>query len=183
MTLQEQLIEVAKKVGGVEKGGTNSAQNYKYVKATDVVQKTKAAFLEAGLFVSVGIARTRVDILPRGDKPQGVLYTVEGEIIVMNDKGDTITRGVAGSGIDFGGDKGLYKAITGAWKYGLRTLLQIPDEADDPEVERPDEKETAPTAVRGRTPHVSPESHADRDARARNANPDVTPAGWGDFDK
>ena len=37
------------------------------------------------------------------------------------------------------GDKGIYKAITGMLKYGLRALLLLPDERDDPEVTRPDE--------------------------------------------
>jgi len=188
MTIQTQLIEVAKKVGGVGKGGRNDAQRYDYVRATDVVQATKGAFLDAGLFVSLSLDVPTVTVLDRGDKPQGVLYTVAGSIIVENDKGERVERGVIGSGIDFGGDKGAYKAITGAWKYGLRTLLQIPDEADDPEVERPDERvgstpppvAVAPTDTRsvvrqdrGRTPHVTRPA-APKDEAA-------SPDGWEGF--
>ena len=141
--LYSKLHAVYQTIEAVTKEGTNQAQGYKYVRAVDISRAVRRAFSELGLFLVTSIIRTTVT--PQGTTKSGTpmfLTQVDVEFVVIDAEGDTSTglrfQGV-GQGSDTG-DKGVYKAITGALKYGLRTLFMIPDEADDPEVPRPDEK-------------------------------------------
>jgi hypothetical protein len=128
------LHQVMTAVGYVQKTGKNAFHNYRYAGEADLLEKLRPAMLEAGLLLLPSVEEFSA-IDDNGITTVRIAYTLahkDGD--VWPDKlyaagagGDKNKNGV--------GDKGLYKAITGANKYLLFKLFQI-ETGDDPESER-----------------------------------------------
>lgn len=126
------LVKARAAVGAVEKKGKNTAQNYSYVRAEDVLKVGQRALDDAGLVFEFESNWHEVEKAESGS----MITMVRGFIVVTDpDTGFSIERGVLGAGADKPGDKGTFKAMTGARKYGLIHLLGIAV-GDDPEEER-----------------------------------------------
>lgn len=140
MTLAAKLAQVIGATSAVEKKGDNEGQRYKYQRAADVANEVRGHLAKLGVAFLLSIDSKDLQILPRGDgKAPLFFFTVQGTArFIDGETGEEYLFGVAGTGEDYGGGKGLYKAITGALKYALRTAFLIPDIADDPEVDDPD---------------------------------------------
>jgi hypothetical protein len=130
MKLAAKLSQVMARVGYVQKGGTNSAQGYKYVMASDVADKVRTALCELNvIMVPVG-----VDVVSEGVTPKGTQTIVTARYtwrFIDGETGETLDIQTLGSGAD-SGDKHVYKSSTGALKYALLTTFLIPT-GDDPE--------------------------------------------------
>lgn len=137
---------VMQEVEKVHKDGTNTFQRYKYVSEANVVAKLREAFVSHGL-IAIPFMTLTEDI-DAGATKQGtsqVRTNVEIVYQLMDiDSGQYLLTCVAGSGID-SGDKGIYKALTGANKYFLFKTFQI-ETSDDPEQPNQIDKE-APQAT------------------------------------
>lgn len=141
------LHQVMGKVGYVQKSGKNAFHGYKYAGEADLLEKLRPAMVEAGLLLIPSVTeQSAVD--EYGNTRVRVEYTlahVSGEvwptpIVAQGCGNDRNKNGV--------GDKGCYKAITGANKYLLFKLFQI-ETGDDPEAtEAAEQPKTAtkPTA-------------------------------------
>jgi ERF superfamily len=85
---------------------------------------------------------TNIIVTPSGSTSGGAsknLTTVDMKFTIEDgESGETRTISMGGQGID-PGDKGIYKAETGANKYALLKLFQIPT-GDDPELDSDDGK-------------------------------------------
>lgn len=130
MKLAAKLSKVMAKVGYVQKGGTNSAQGYKYVMASDVADKVRTALGE----LNVIMIPAAVDVVSEGLTPKGTQAIVTARYtwrFIDGDTGETLDIQTLGSGAD-SGDKHVYKSSTGALKYALLTAFLIPT-GDDPE--------------------------------------------------
>ena len=125
------LHEVMAKVGYVQKTGKNAFHGYKYAGEADLLAVLRPAMVDAGLLLIPSVvSHTAID--EHGNKDVLIEYTLahkDGD--VWPDKIRAI-----GTGNDRNkngvGDKGTYKAITGANKYLLFKLFQI-ETGDDPE--------------------------------------------------
>ena len=121
--LYQKLIEVMEEVGRVEKKGFNSFHNYAYVKEDDLVEAVRGKLSER-----------RILLLPSLEtcEREGTLTTINMTFTFVDAvSGETHICKWAGTGDDKG-DKGLYKAYTGAEKYFLMKSFLIPT-GDDPE--------------------------------------------------
>lgn len=126
------LHEVMSKVAYVQKTGKNSFHNYKYAGEADLLAVLRPAMVEAGLMLLPSVKSvTPVDEFGN--------VTVQMEYSLIHKEGEVWPEklGAAGMGNDKAkngsvGDKGVYKAITGANKYVLFKLFQI-ETGDDPE--------------------------------------------------
>lgn len=122
-------------VSYVQKTGKNAFHGYKYAGEADLLEKLRPAMLDAGLLLIPSIKC----VSPIDE--HGVT-TVQMEYTLMHKDGDVWPDKIcaAGQGGDKNkngvGDKGLYKAITGANKYLLFKLFQI-ETGDDPEASDP----------------------------------------------
>lgn len=138
-TLVEKLVEVAQAVRYIEKGGRNSAQNYKFVGEAQVVEKVGPKLLELGV---LAFPQHRVVGSPQqfttAKGSVQFLTTIESTWVFTDGSDQTIEVVTIGQGTD-AGDKGVYKAMTGAKKYGLLQALMIAT-GDDPEETRADEQ-------------------------------------------
>lgn len=161
-TLAARLASIAKDIGWIEKGGTNDAQKYKFVQESDVVAKLKPALAEAGVIVVP--THRLISVVPfttaRGS--QQFLTTIE-STFSFTDGAEFINVQTIGQGADTG-DKGVYKAMTGAKKYALLQAFLLAT-GDDPEIAREDE--------RSETAKRSAVSNDAKQADSGNSKPDI----------
>lgn len=142
-TLKGKIIEAGLEVGIIGKSGKNEAQGYKFTSEADVVMKVGPALFRRGVLVTP--IHTIQSIVPyfsgKENAKQAFLTTVE-SMWTFATEDEELLVGTLGQGTDTGGDKGVYKAMTGSKKYALLQALMIAT-GDDPEVARPGEKEDA----------------------------------------
>lgn len=124
-TLIEKLVEVASAVRNIEKGGRNDAQNYSFVQEADVVRTVWPELLKRGIL----FYPTKRDVLgvERYDTKSGAaaFLTTVSSTWIATDGTSHIEVASLGQGTDTGGDKGVYKALTGDKKYAVLQLLGI----------------------------------------------------------
>lgn len=138
-------------VGYVQKKGRNDFQKYNYAGEANLLEVLRPAMVEAGLLlIPCGESISTVDEF--GNVFVTMHYTLahkDGDVwpekITMFGAGnDKNSKGGVG-------DKGLYKAITGANKYLLFKLFQI-ETGDDPEKESEHEKDAPAKVGSGKAP-------------------------------
>lgn len=149
--ITQALHAVMSRVGYVQKKGKNTFHKYSYASEADLLEALRPAMLEAGLLL-IPSAVEQQPIDQYGNTQIVMEYTLahkDGD--VWPDKirafgcgGDMNSKGGVG-------DKGTYKAITGANKYLLFKLFQI-ETGDDPE------NSEAETAFPARPAKLSPEA-------------------------
>lgn len=134
MNLVTKLAEVMKQVKYIQKTGYNSFHKYKYATEADVNEKVREelAKLNVIMIPSVKSCINRTHLTSSGKTEY--IVTVEVEFTFFDgDSEEKITLTSFGEGQD-AGDKGVYKAITGAQKYALMKAFMIPT-GDDPEAD------------------------------------------------
>ncbi len=130
LNLRQKLVQVYTMIDHVEKGGYNKNQKYNFVRSADVLRSVRNAFAELGVY-----AEPNYDLLSTYDiktNSGGIMHTatVKATIKLYDcDSDETKTISGLGDGAD-SGDKGIYKAQTGATKNALRNGSLMPDEAD-----------------------------------------------------
>lgn len=128
-------MAVMKEVGYVQKAGHNDFQNYRYATEADAIKAIRPAMLNHGLCMIPSVESVNQD--EYGNTNVIMLYRI------FDEEGNFLSFRAAGSGNDKNskgvGDKGIYKALTGASKYALlKTFLM--ETGDDPEVPNEQEK-------------------------------------------
>ena len=120
LNLFQRLLRVSEEVGKIHKGGYNSHSKYNYVSEADVSNQFREAFLKYGVYCSVSTVDENFLQTQTKSGTAQVYAMVTSEFTFVNvDKPEEkhIIRS-KGHGVDTG-DKGIYKAMTGAVKYGL----------------------------------------------------------------
>lgn len=147
--LVSKLAEVMKRVRYIQKTGVNDFHRYKYATEADVNEHVREVLAELNVVMIPNVVShsVREHINAKGKTEYIVTVGVD---FTFHDgeTGETITFRTYGEGQD-AGDKGTYKAITGAQKYALMKAFMIPT-GDDPEGdngvdERNNQPETPPT--------------------------------------
>jgi hypothetical protein len=120
------LIEAARLMEGVEKGGYNSAQKFKF---RGIEQLTSAC---APIFKEVGIVVVpEMRLIERAQQPdKGYRAVVEASYHFYAEDGSFVTATTIGEGVD-SYDKATNKAMSAAFKYALLQTLCIGDPDDD----------------------------------------------------
>jgi|SRR5580704_5898703 hypothetical protein len=140
--LIEKLAEIVDEIDNVDKRGTNTFQNYKFVKAADVAWLVRKALSARNIYMVADVIEIRNYEIPA---KEGHMQAVDVKMEFSFHDGDSICPPIVlhsyGTGTDKG-DKAVYKAMTGALKYGLRHAFLIPDESD-PEADTSVDKATA----------------------------------------
>jgi hypothetical protein len=128
------LNKVMAKAGYVQKNAENKFHGYKYASEAALLETLRPALIENGLILIPSVRNTS-PIDEHGNTIVTVEYTLahtSGEI--WPDKITAVGCGNDRARNGTVGDKGVYKAITGANKYLLFKLFQI-ETGDDPENE------------------------------------------------
>ena len=126
-------------VGYVQKAGHNDFQNYKYATEADAIAALRPAMIKHGLCMIPSVESVEQD--EWGNTNVLMHYRI------LDEEGNFLSFRAAGSGNDKNskgvGDKGIYKALTGASKYALLKTFMM-ETGDDPEVPSQQEKESKP---------------------------------------
>ena len=163
-TICEALHKVMESVGYVQKGSVNEFHRYKYASEGDLLKTLRPAMVEAGLML-IPSQTEHSAIDDYGNVTVEMEYTLcHASGAVWPEKIKAIGCGNDKNSKGGVGDKGLYKAITGANKYLLFKLFQI-ETGDDPEATDNGDTATKETKQAKRpTPH---ENNGNGGAQAR----------------
>jgi len=127
------ILAVMGDVSHVGKDGFNKFQNYSYTSEYGILAVIRASMIEHGLVIIPDVLSC--DALQVADtkagQPQWITTVRVRYTFVDVDSGEKHVANFYGSGID-SGDKGYYKALTGANKYMFLKAFQLPS-GDDPE--------------------------------------------------
>lgn len=136
--LMTALLAARSAIKPAGKSGKNTFDRYDYATELDWHNAVMPALLDNKLAMSFSI--TSVSNMPdRSTKNGGIEHAVEvqGTVTLMHESGEWLEVGICGQGQDRA-DKGVYKAMTGAKKYGYACLFSLPT-TDDPERDEPPE--------------------------------------------
>lgn len=148
--LFQKILAVQKVLEPLEKSGHNSFHKYKYTTAGDVLLPVQQACNAHGLVIVADVIDTKIH-----------LERAAAEVIVQltvfdSETGESHSITAPGYAEDWShkeskpiGDKAVYKAITGATKYAVRSFFCLPSE-DDPE-RPPSKNATLPTIATSKT--------------------------------
>lgn len=130
--LYKKIFEVQHSVGVVAKKGRNEFHKYDYATEADVLAVLRPALKKAGLAITSSVtARETKPVTDAKGAPAYFTIVDVSYTIFDVENGEHTTVLATGTGID-SGDKGLYKALTGASKYFLLKTFLLPT-GDDPE--------------------------------------------------
>jgi hypothetical protein len=152
--LTRKLAEIMATVDRVPKRGKNAFHGYQYATEADVSDtvRNELSKRQVVIYSAIDALETRVDVGDGGKSSNYVTATMT-FTLVDGESGEERSFKWAGAGQDRG-EKGLYKAITGAEKYFLLKLFLIPT-GDDPEDDHGDVRR-APAPARAVTPALPP---------------------------
>jgi|SRR5882757_5165652 len=142
------LSDIVAELDHVEKAGRNDFHKYSYVKAADVAWLVRKALSKRNIYMVADVIGVRnYEIPAREGSSQAVDVHME---FSFHDGDNPETTPIVlhsyGTGTDKG-DKAIYKAMTGALKYGLRHAFIIPDESDPEADSETDKAREAAKAV------------------------------------
>lgn len=121
------LIEAARLMEGVEKGGYNSAQKFKFRGIEQLTKACAPIFKEVGIVV---VPRMKwLESVPQPDG-KGFRVIVEACYLFYAEDGSCVDATTIGEGVD-SYDKATNKAMSAAYKYALLQTLCIGDPDDD----------------------------------------------------
>ncbi len=127
LKILKKLFQVQTEIGQMSKQGKNDFQNYNYLMEAQVTEKMKELFDKNGIFFCYSSKIT-------GTHEVGTQMVTDVEVtyqFVDIESAEHVAGVACGQGADKG-DKGVYKAITGAVKYIYMKTFNIPT-GDDPE--------------------------------------------------
>lgn len=133
------LLVAQTAASGVGKQGRNEAQGYSYARAEDVIAEAQKALQTGGLVGYLVPGEVEQVEVQSNQGSSGLFVTLHAELVIVDPESpvegtasDELRIPARGTGIDYPGDKAIYKALTGASKYAYSSALGIPF-GDDPE--------------------------------------------------
>lgn len=137
LSLYQKIAKAKEMVGVVKKEGKVSFKNtnYNYQRAEDIEIAVRDACQKVGILIYPSSFSVVSDT-------NNIITTTQCFRVVDVDSGVSIECEMGGQGQD-SGDKRIYKAETGAYKYFMKQLFQIPSEDTDPDA-IPSQAFTAP---------------------------------------
>lgn len=132
--LVKKLAEVMAIIKYIQKTGHNKFHNYRYVTEADVAERVREELSSRHIMLIPNVVdhQWREHTTAKGSREY--ITTLKMEFTFHDgETGETITFNMVGEGQD-SGDKGSYKAMTGAEKYALMKAFLIPT-GDDPEAD------------------------------------------------
>ena len=137
LNLRQKLAEVRRRIGYIQKRGHNERFNYTYVTAADLASAVGDALADLGVVIVPRLESIAYEsVSPNQGYPDRFTRVVMTYTFMDVNSAEELTVKMPGEGRD-PGDKGPYKAMTGALKYALLQSFLIAT-GDDPEDERAD---------------------------------------------
>lgn len=130
MNLRQKLASIYTTVSHIDKYGESPALRYTFVRAADVLHTIRKTLVALGVYAQTNYTLLGTYEIKTNKGGSMHVATVRADIVFFDtDSNETISVSGLGDGAD-SGDKGIYKAQTGATKNALRNAFLVPDEAD-----------------------------------------------------
>lgn len=132
--LVRKLTEVMDQVKYIQKKGFNKFHKYSYATESDVSERVREELAERVVMMIPNVIESTVR--EHKNRSNNIEYIVKVRMefkFIDGETGEELIFHSEGEGQD-AGDKGIYKAITGAQKYALMKAFMIPT-GDDPEAD------------------------------------------------
>lgn len=144
-SLVKKLVEVMACIDRIPKTGHNTFHNYDYTTEADVLEAVRGELAKRCVFIVPSVMDSKETAV--GEKGQRV-FTLRMRLTAHDgETGEQLSWEMFGQGSD-SLDKGAFKAITGAMKYGLLKPFLVPT-GDDPERDEKGNASTTPPAPAG----------------------------------
>lgn len=144
--LASKLVKIMSECALIHKNGVNSFHNYRYVMASDLMEKVNAALVkyDVASVVNSEIIDMRDSVSKSGSTEH--LVTIRTKVTLIDcASSETLTIEGLGSGADVA-DKAVAKALTSSLKYAYMMTLNIAT-GDDPEADVETDRRNAPQAT------------------------------------
>jgi len=126
MSIYKKVLEIQRGIQTMSKDGHNDFSRYDYLTETQVTTKVKELMDKHGVVFEYSSEEKRFHEYQTAKGGTQFLVGVEVEYAFVDaDTGEKMTGRASGHGADTG-DKGIYKAITGAIKYIHMKTFNIP---------------------------------------------------------
>lgn len=135
ISIYNKIFNIIIELNGVNQNGYNSFHKYKYIKQEDIINAIKPLLIKNKLVITSEVIEE--ETIEIKDKGMFTKVTLEFTITDLDSMAQT-KQIYRGNGIDVG-DKGIYKAMTGAEKYFYMKNFLIGTGNDDPEYNGIDE--------------------------------------------
>lgn len=131
MTLAEKLAAIGKRIGAVDKSGTNTQQKYNYIEYGVVAGRIRELFDEYKLIIVPQVLDYKTDEITSKYDAKGYHYVLSMKFTIINgeDLEDKIESTWLGESADYG-DKGINKAETSGTKYFLMRLFNVSEKGE-----------------------------------------------------
>jgi hypothetical protein len=170
LNLRQKLVAIYTEIDHIDKMGENTKQRYNFVRAADVMRPVRDAFAKYGIYAEPNFEYLGSYDIKTNNGGNMHTATVKATIVLHDTESDeTMTISGLGDGAD-SGDKGIFKAQTGAVKNALRNGLLIPDEGD-PNGGDPEGDENVDERTTGNYTHNSSTTEMPDFQDARHAEP------------
>jgi hypothetical protein len=167
-SIYKKLLTVIDEVKRIPKNGYNSFHKYHYVTESDLTESIRPILAKAGLvFLPPSVLeqeKIEVTKVVNGKEEKDYFTKVKMEFTLADaETGEVIKSIFWGEGQDKG-DKGLYKAYTGATKYFLMKTFLIAT-GDDPEEEAPKNTTTTTKTTQGKQSYKKPQQQYNKQSQ------------------
>lgn len=148
--LHQKLLKVRKAIKAMAKDGYNDFHKYNYLSESQVTESMKELLDAHDILFAYDASITSIRDVPT-KSGNSLVTSVDVKCYLIDAvTGQQIISTVPGQGQD-AGDKGVYKAVTGAIKYFFMKTFLIPT-GDDPERDGTERPPVAPAALPVRSP-------------------------------
>lgn len=162
-SLAAALVKVMEAVDYIPKRGFNKTQGYPFAMDADIADKVRTEMAKQGVVMLPRVTAHSVREIATKSGTAPINTVAMDFTFVHAGSGEAFTISTIGEGMDYG-DKGVYKAMTGATKYALLKAFQIPT-GDDPEGdEQTDERTSPPPSIQPSNVRPMPQPPAQQPA-------------------
>ena len=132
MSLAAKLAAIGKRIGAVDKSGTNTQQKYNYIEYGVVAGKIRELFDEYKLIIVPHVLDYKTDEITSKYDTKGYHYVLAMKFTIINgeDADDRFEATWLGESADYG-DKGVNKAETSGTKYFLMRLFNVSEKGEE----------------------------------------------------
>lgn len=125
MTLISKLIELRKKITGLQETGYNDFSRYNYSTEADLLNAYVDQMLEVGLYFLQDVVEQDITMQEFGEAFYSVAKLRIKITIIDAETGEKLECHFPGFNTDKKADKAAYKALTGGIKYGMKKILHL----------------------------------------------------------
>lgn len=133
-TLRDKMFAIMSAIDAIPKDGYNDFHKYAYATERAIKEVVRAQLLQQKVLFQFEVTDVTTQETKNDKGDTSILTVIRGNaVFICVESGEEMRIPFAGQGADKG-DKGIYKAITGAIKYALTSTFLIPT-GDDAEAD------------------------------------------------